>query len=78
MSKACLEMMTKSAALELARFGVRVNAVSPSYLNTNLYRVALLTELENESIMQKEIDTNPMGRCANIEEVCMAIVHLTS
>jgi len=61
MSKACLEMMTKSAALELARFGVRVNAVSPSYLNTNLYRVALLTELENESIMQKEIDTNPMG-----------------
>lgn len=78
MSKACLEMMTKSAALELARFGVRVNAVSPSYLNTNLYRQAGLTDLENESVMQKEVDTNPMGRCATVEEVCMAIVHLTS
>lgn len=50
MSKAGLEMMTKSAALELARFGVRVNAVSPSFINTNLYRQAGLTELENESI----------------------------
>jgi len=78
MSKAGLEMLTKSAALELARFGVRVNAVSSSFLNTNLYRVAGLTELENESVMQKEADTNPMGRCATVEEVCHAIVHLTS
>lgn len=38
MSKAGLEMLTKSAAIELARFGVRVNCVSSSFLNTNLYR----------------------------------------
>jgi len=78
MSKAGLEMMTKSAALELARFGVRVNCVSSSFLNTNLYRKAGLTELENDSIMTKEADTNPMGRCSTVEEVCHAIVHLTS
>lgn len=71
-------MLTKSAALELARFGVRVNAISSSFLNTNLYRVAGLTELENESVMQKEADTNPTGRCANIEEVCHVVIHLTS
>jgi|LauGreDrversion4_2_1035121.scaffolds.fasta_scaffold1674611_1 NAD(P)-dependent dehydrogenase (short-subunit alcohol dehydrogenase family) len=47
MSKAGLEMMTKSAAIELARFGVRINCVSSSFLDTNLYRVAGLTELEN-------------------------------
>lgn len=78
MAKAALEMVTKSASLELARFGVRVNCVSASYLNTNLYRTARLTEAENESIMQKEADTNPMGRAANIEEVCQVVVHLTS
>jgi NAD(P)-dependent dehydrogenase (short-subunit alcohol dehydrogenase family) len=50
MSKAGLEMLTKSVALELARFGVRVNCVSCSFINTNLYRVAGLTELENKSI----------------------------
>ena len=38
MSKAGVEMMTKSCSLELARFGVRVNCVSSSFLNTNLYR----------------------------------------
>ena len=78
MSKAGIEMMTKSCAVELARFGVRVNAVSSSFLNTNLFRQAGLTELENESVMQKEADTNPMGRVCNIEEVCHAIIHLTS
>ena len=77
MSKAGLEMLTKSAAIELARFGVRCNCVSSSFLNTNLYRQAGLTELENDSVMQKEADTNPMGRAAKIEEVCHAIIHLT-
>jgi enoyl-[acyl-carrier-protein] reductase (NADH) len=28
--------------------------------------------------MNKEADTNPMGRAANIEEVCQAVIHLTS
>ena len=78
MSKAGLEMMTKSAALELGRFGVRVNCVSSSFLNTNLYRKAGLTELELESVMNKEADTNPMARSANVEEVAYAVIHLTS
>jgi NAD(P)-dependent dehydrogenase (short-subunit alcohol dehydrogenase family) len=78
MSKAGLQMLTKSAAIELARFGVRVNCVSSSFLNTNLYRQAGLTELENESVMRKEADTNPTGRSATVEEVSLAIIHLTS
>lgn len=71
-------MLTKSAALELARFGVRVNCVSPSYMNTNMYRQAGLTDLENDSVRNKEIDTNPMQRVASVEEVCQAIINLTS
>lgn len=78
MSKAGLEMLTKSTALELARFGVRVNCVSSSYVNTNLHRAANLTDLQCESIMNKENDTNPMRRAASVEEVCHAIIHLTS
>ena len=78
MSKAGLEMLTKSAAIELARFGVRVNCIQSSYLNTNMYRRAGLTDLENSSIRNKEWDTNPMGRAATVEEVCESIVHLTS
>ena len=46
MAKAGLESVTKSAALELARFGVRVNCVSSSVIPTNMYRTATLTEVQ--------------------------------
>jgi NAD(P)-dependent dehydrogenase (short-subunit alcohol dehydrogenase family) len=46
MVKAGLEMLTKSVALELANFGVRVNAVAPSFVETNLYRYSTLPEDE--------------------------------
>jgi len=38
MVKAGVEMLTKSLAVGLAPKGVRVNAVAPSFLDTNLYR----------------------------------------
>ena len=78
MSKAGLEMLTKSCALELARFGVRVNCVSASFINTNLYRQAGLSEMDNNSIKNKEIDTNPTGKVCTVEEVSQVIIHLTS
>lgn len=40
MTKAGVEMLTKTSALELAPFGVRVNSVSPCMVDTNLYRYA--------------------------------------
>jgi len=47
MTKAGLEMLTKTSALELAPFGVRVNAVAPGIVNTNLYRFAGYSDAEN-------------------------------
>jgi NAD(P)-dependent dehydrogenase (short-subunit alcohol dehydrogenase family) len=38
MTKAGLDMLTKSSALELAPLRVRVNAVAPGMVDTNLYR----------------------------------------
>lgn len=50
MSKAGIEMMTKSSAVELAPFGIRVNCVAPSLVDTNLYRYAGLSEIEYEAL----------------------------
>ncbi len=46
MTKAGLEMMTKCAALELAPIGIRVNAVAPTIIDTNLYRYTGMSENE--------------------------------
>jgi NAD(P)-dependent dehydrogenase (short-subunit alcohol dehydrogenase family) len=46
MTKAGLNMLTKSSALELAPLGIRVNAVAPGMVDTNLYRQTGLNEAD--------------------------------
>lgn len=62
MVKAGLEMLTKSVALEMANFGVRVNAVAPSYVETNLYRYSDLPEDEIKKLSAAESLKTPLKR----------------
>lgn len=78
MSKAGLEMLTKCAALELAPYGVRVNAVAPATCDTNLYRYSGLTEDEYECMLERSEDHNPLIHRLYPEDVAKAIVFLTS
>ena len=78
MSKAGLEMLTQSSAMELAPFGIRVNAVAPSFVDTNLYRAAGLTEPEIDALKIRAADNIPMARISNSIEVAKSIIFLTS
>ena len=62
MCKAGVEMFTKSCALELAPFGIRVNAVAPSFVQSNLYRVTGMNEPELDSLHNRVVKNIPMGR----------------
>lgn len=63
-SKAGLTQLTKSMALELARFNIRVNGIAPGYFSTDINRDFLASEAGTAMI--KRI---PQRRAGNVEDL---------
>jgi NAD(P)-dependent dehydrogenase (short-subunit alcohol dehydrogenase family) len=74
-SKGAIAQMTRVLAVELADFGVRVNAMAPGTVRT-----AMLDRLEAErpDALAKIIDRTPLGRVAEPEEIAGGIAYLLS
>ena len=70
-SKAAVIQMTRSAALELARDNIRVNALAPGYIITDLNRAFL--QSEDGARLAKKV---PMRRFAAAEELSAALIFL--
>ena len=70
-SKAAVIQMTRSAALELARDNIRVNALAPGYIMTDLNRAFLLSA--DGARLAKKV---PMRRFAAAEELFAALIFL--
>ncbi|HEY2620046.1 MAG TPA: glucose 1-dehydrogenase [Acetobacteraceae bacterium] len=73
-SKHAVEGLTKSAALEAARFGVRVNAVAPGPTETGMLNRFTGTP-ERKAGLAASV---PLGRVGTPEEIARAIVFLAS
>ncbi len=73
-SKAGVILLTRSLAGEWADRGVRVNAVSPGYIETNMTAGGM----ENEEMYKVWLETTPMGRVAKPEEIAPAVLYLAS
>jgi len=74
LSKAAVRMLTTSAARETGRTGVRVNAVAPGTVGTDLVR-DLLSE---EAIARLSDERIPLGRLAEPREIAAAVAWLSS
>jgi NAD(P)-dependent dehydrogenase (short-subunit alcohol dehydrogenase family) len=71
-SKAGLIGLTKTAARELGRAGIRVNAVAPGMVLTEMARSL------PESVLKKAIDETVLGKLATVEDIADAVVFLAS
>ncbi|MGD0677119.1 MAG: 3-oxoacyl-ACP reductase FabG [Polyangiaceae bacterium] len=71
-SKAGMIGLTRSLAVELARFGIRVNAVAPGFIETDMIRDMPPTKRE---AIHKQI---PMRRVGDVSEVARVVEFLLS
>lgn len=71
-SKAAIIAWTKTLALELARYNIRVNAVAPSLVDTNMAK-----QMEEKSGISM-IEKSAMKRLANPDEIAKTILFLAS
>lgn len=71
-TKAALIGLTKSLAVELASYNIRVNAIAPGWVNTDLSASAI------EEKKEKIIEKIPLGRIAEPEEIAGPILFLCS
>ena len=74
-SKHAVVGITKSAALDYAKSGIRVNAVCPAYTDTAMVQGAIAGNPLMATIMTRAI---PMGRLGRAEEIAEAVVWLCS
>jgi NAD(P)-dependent dehydrogenase (short-subunit alcohol dehydrogenase family) len=77
-SKAGLDQLTRCAALELAAKGVRVNAVNPGVVVTEIHKRGGMTEEQYEAFLEHSRGTHPLGRVGEAREIAELIFFLAS
>ncbi|CUR55505.1 putative Uncharacterized short-chain type dehydrogenase/reductase y4mP [metagenome] len=82
-SKAVVFSLCRTLAVELAPHGVRVNAVAPGSINTDMHQTALVNEAKERGISfeeMRDIDWGkiPLGHAGDPESIADAVVFLSS
>jgi NAD(P)-dependent dehydrogenase (short-subunit alcohol dehydrogenase family) len=77
-SKSAVDQLTRCAALDLAQQGVRVNAVNPGVVVSNLHRRGGMSEESYTAFLARSRETHPLGRPGEPEEIADLVFFLAS
>lgn len=76
MSKAAINQFTQCIAVDLGPMGIRVNAVTPGIVNTDMVRT--LPEKEREELVSYMTNAYPLRRIGETNDISNAIAFLAS
>jgi NAD(P)-dependent dehydrogenase (short-subunit alcohol dehydrogenase family) len=74
-SKSGVEGMVKVLASEFSKYGVRINAIAPGFIETNMMRTAMSSDPDR---MHKALDRTPMAKFGKPADIGWAAVFLAS
>jgi NAD(P)-dependent dehydrogenase (short-subunit alcohol dehydrogenase family) len=77
-SKSAIDQLTRCAALEVATKGVRINAVNPGVVISNLHRRGGMDEEKYAAFLEHSKATHPVGRPGEPQEIADLIFFLAS
>ncbi len=77
-SKAACIQVTRTAALELARANIRVNAIAPAFTSTPMLDAMASTYRDPERALQKLGSIIPLGRLGTTQDIANAALFLAS
>lgn len=77
-SKAAVDQLTRCAALDLAAKGIRVNAVNPGVVVTDIHRRGGMSDESYAAFLDHSKTTHPLGRVGEANEVAELIFYLAS
>lgn len=77
-SKAGLDQLTRCSALELASKGVRVNAVNPGVVVTEIHKRGGMNDDAYAAFLEHSKQTHPLGRVGRPEEIADLVMFLAS
>ncbi len=82
-AKAGVLHLTKCAATDLAQFGIRVNAVQPGFINTNIFTASMempaeMVDTAKAMIAQMSSQAQPVARGGQPDDIANAVAFLCS
>jgi NAD(P)-dependent dehydrogenase (short-subunit alcohol dehydrogenase family) len=77
-TKAALDSVVRTSALELAPDGIRVNSVRPASVNTPLLRSGFARMPDPQAALDNNIKRHPLGRIGTDDDVAALVLFLAS
>ena len=77
-SKSAVDQLTRCSALEVAAKGVRINAVNPGVVVTEIHKRGGMNNDAYEAFLEHSKQTHPIGRVGQPEEIAALVTFLAS